>query len=127
LHIAVTRLLDAMWSDGGRENSHTASTPGGAEILYEEIQGLSPQNDTQHSLQTQALSIVIDLGKTRWLMFEQRRSSVSLPLLVALIFWLAVIFCSFDLLALRNATVVARPSVSARCRFQPRSSWFWRV
>src|SRR6266550_2017815 len=58
-----------------------------------------PQNDAQHSLQTQALSIAIDLGKTRWLMFEQGSSSVSVPLLAALIFWLAVIFCSFGLLA----------------------------
>jgi hypothetical protein len=33
LHVAVTRLLDAMWSRSGRENSQTASTPGGAEIL----------------------------------------------------------------------------------------------
>jgi hypothetical protein len=77
------------------------------EILYEKIQDLAPQNDAQHSLQTQAISIAIDLGKTRWLMFEQGTSSVSLPLLVALIFWLTVIFCSFGLLAPRNATVVA--------------------
>ena len=40
-------------------------------------------------------------------MFEQGSSSVSVPLLAALIFWLAVIFCSFGLLAPRNATVVA--------------------
>src|SRR5205807_2484410 len=107
LRVAVIRLLNTMWSRGGRENSQIASTPGGAEILYEKIQGFSPQNDAQHSLQTQALSIAIDLGKTRWLMFEQGSSSVSVPLLAALIFWLAVIFCSFGLLARRNATVVA--------------------
>jgi hypothetical protein len=107
LRVAVTRLLDAMWSRARRENAQIASTPGGAEILYEKIQGLSPQNVTQHSLQAQALSLVIDLGKTRWLMFEQGSSSVSLPLLVTLIFWLAAIFCSFGLLAPRNATVVA--------------------
>lgn len=52
LRVAVTRLLDTMWSRGGRENSQIASTPGGAEILYEKIQELSPQNDAQHSLQT---------------------------------------------------------------------------
>jgi len=31
LRVAVTRLLDTMWSRGGRENSQIASTPGGAE------------------------------------------------------------------------------------------------
>ncbi|MBV8212668.1 MAG: hypothetical protein JOZ08_05515 [Verrucomicrobia bacterium] len=40
-------------------------------------------------------------------MFEQSTASVSIPLLVALVFWLAVIFCSFGLLAPRNTTVVA--------------------
>jgi hypothetical protein len=54
LHVAVTRLLDAMWSSAGRENSHTASTPGRAEILYEKIQGLSPQNDSGSDLQRSA-------------------------------------------------------------------------
>jgi len=50
-------------------------------------------------------------------MFEQGSSSVSLPLLVALIFWLAVIFCSFGLLAPGNATVVATLSLCAHVGF----------
>jgi hypothetical protein len=104
LQAAVTRLFDAM-SQGGRQKSQMTSTPSGAEILYEKIQELS--------LQTEALSLVIDLGKTRWLMFEQGSTSVSLPLLVVVIFWLALIFCSFGLLAPRNATVVATPSLCA--------------
>jgi hypothetical protein len=113
LHGAVARILDTMWHQGGRQDSRTNAAPGGAEIVYEKIQGLSPQNDAQHSLQTQALSIAIDLGKTRWLMLEQGATSVSLPLLVALVFWLAIIFCSFGLLAPRNATVVATLFISA--------------
>src|SRR5258707_7152615 len=62
LRVAVTRLLATMCSRGGREHSPIASTPGGAEILYEKIQELSPQNDAPHSLHTQTLSIAIDLG-----------------------------------------------------------------
>lgn len=104
---AVTRILDTMWSQGHRQNSQTRSALGGTEILYEKIQGFSPQNDVQDSLQTQALSIAINLGKTRWLMSEQGASSVSSRLLLVVIFWLALIFCSFGLLAPRNATVVA--------------------
>ena len=37
----------------------------GGEILYERIQGLSPKNATERSLQGQALSIAVDIGKTR--------------------------------------------------------------
>ena len=39
-------------------------------------------------------------------MAEQRVNSVSVPLLVVLIFWLAIIFISFGLFAPRNVTVV---------------------
>jgi FtsH-binding integral membrane protein len=107
LHGAVSRLLDAMWPQERSENSRKASAPGGAELLYQKIHALSPQNETQRSLQNTALSTAIDLAKTRWLMFEQGGSSVSPPLLVVLIFWLALIFCSFGLLAPRSPIVVA--------------------
>jgi hypothetical protein len=50
--------------------------------------------------------MAIDLGKTRWVMFEQGSSSISTPLLAMLVFWLATIFSSFGLFAPRNATVM---------------------
>ena len=77
------------------------------------MQGLSPKNDTQRSLQGQALSMAMDLGKTRWLMYEQATTSVSMPLLVVLVLWLAAIFISFGLFAPFNGTVVASLFVSA--------------
>jgi len=103
---AVARVVNTMWRQTGQQNPQTGAAPGGSEVLYEKLQGLSPQNDAQRSLQAQALSMALDLGKTRWLMLEQATASVSVPLLVALVFWLAVIFCSFGLLAPRNLTVV---------------------
>jgi hypothetical protein len=59
------------------------------------------------------LSIVIGLGQIRWLMYEQRVDSVSVPLLIVLVFWLTALFTSFGLFAPRNATVVATLFVSA--------------
>jgi hypothetical protein len=55
----------------------------------------------------------MDLGKTRWLMFEQSTISVSLPLLIVLVLWLTVIFISFGIFAPFNATVVVSLLVSA--------------
>ena len=97
LKSAVGHVLDGMWSRGGTQDPHTASSaaPGGAEILYQKLEALSPQTDDQRALRSDALSIALDLGKTRWPVFEQSTASVSIPLLVALVFWLAVIFCSF--------------------------------
>lgn len=108
----VTGALDQMWSKDHTSPSPSPSAAGG-ELLYNKIQGLSPKNDTQRSLQGQALSIAMDLGKTRWLMYEQATTSVSMPLLVVLVLWLTVIFISFGLFAPFNATVVSSLFVSA--------------
>jgi hypothetical protein len=107
---AVVRALDQMWS---KDSTGALPLPSGGEILYEKIQGLSPKNDTQRSLQGQALSMAMDIGKTRWLMYEQQATSVSMPLLVVLVLWLTVIFISFGLFAPSNGTVIASLCVSA--------------
>jgi hypothetical protein len=108
----VARFLDQMWSKDGTGASPSAA-PSGGEILYEKIQGLSPKNDAQRSLQGQMLSIAVDVGKTRSLMYAQQAASVSMPLLVVLVLWLTVIFVSFGLFAPFNATVVSSLFVSA--------------
>jgi hypothetical protein len=84
-----------------------------AESFFDKIQELRPQNDIQHSLQAQALQISTELGKTRFLLFEQGGSSYATPFLVVLVFWLTIIFATFGLFAPRNATVIAMLFVCA--------------
>lgn len=105
LRSIIARVLDAIWSkeDSGLSRLEPSTN---AEILYDKIQGLSPKDDRQRANQAQALAVAMGLGQTRWLMYEQRVSSVSLPLLIILISWLTIIFISFGLFAPRNATVV---------------------
>jgi len=110
---AVVRILDQMWSKDATRASPSAPTSSGGEILYDKIQKLSPKNDAQRALQSQALNIAMDAGKTRWLMYAQEATSVSMPLLVVLVLWLTVIFISFGLFAPFNATVVASLFISA--------------
>ena len=112
LRDAVTRVLDQMWSKDASAPQSAPTTARG-EILYEKIHGLSPQNDTQGSLQGQALSIAVDLAKTRWLMYTQAMTSVSMPLLIVLVLWLTAIFISFGLFAPFNAIVVSSLFVAA--------------
>jgi hypothetical protein len=112
LRAAATRMLDQIWPKEGAASS-AAPTAAGGQILYEKIQGLTPKNDVQRSLQGQALSIAVDIGKTRYLMFAQQATSVSLPLLVVLVLWLTFIFISFGLFAPVNGTVIASLFVSA--------------
>jgi hypothetical protein len=108
LRSSVVYTLDTLFS---KDASQLGSTKG--ELLYDQIQGLSPKDDSQRSIQAQALSIVLALGQTRWLIAEQRVNSISVPLLVVLIFWLTIIFISFGLFAPRNVTVFVSLLVSA--------------
>ena len=110
---AVDRMLDQIWSKGGTSASGLPPPFAAAETVYAKIQGLSPKDNAQRSLQSQALSITMDLRKMRWLMYEQETGSVSLPLLVILVLWLTIIFISFGLFAPFNATVVSSLFASA--------------
>jgi hypothetical protein len=110
---AVVRILDRTWSKDSTSPSQVEPPSTGGDVLYDKMQGLSPKDDTQRSIKDQALSVAIGLGQTRWLMYEQSVTSVSLPLLVVLVFWLTIIFISFGLFAPPNATVVASLFVSA--------------
>jgi len=113
LHSAVTRTLERLWPQDSRQHPQMEPTAAGGEIILDKIQELSPKNDAQRSLQAQALNMAIDLGKMRWLMFEQGGSFISMPLLATLVFWLAIIFSSFGLFAPRNATAIATLFVCA--------------
>jgi hypothetical protein len=105
LRAAAGRTLDLMWHQDQR-HSQMEPGAGGGDVLYDKIQTLSSQNEAQRALKAQASSMAIDLGKLRWLMIEQESSSASLPLLVLLVFWLAIVFASVGLFAPPNATVI---------------------
>jgi hypothetical protein len=112
LRSTVVSALDSLTSkDAGILGQFGSSANG--EILYDKIQGLSPKDDVQRSIQAQALNIMVGLGQTRWLLAAQRGNSVSVPMLVVLVAWLTIIFISFGLFAPRNVTVLVSLLVSA--------------
>jgi len=105
LKLSVTRTLDRIWSKEPSQASNREPVGSGSEGLFDLIQALSPKDDTQHSIKDQALNLAMNLGQTRWLMFEQGTSSISTPLLVIVVFWLAITFLSFGLFSPPNLTV----------------------
>jgi hypothetical protein len=109
----VVRSLDNMWSKDSSSSSQLGGPSFGNEILYDKIQELSPKDEMQRWLQTQALSMLMSLAQTRWLMVAQKTAPVSMTLLVVLIFWLTIIFISFGLFAPSNATVLVSLFFSA--------------
>jgi hypothetical protein len=77
------------------------------ETLQDKLRQLSPHNDAQRGLQSQALQLSADIAEARSLLSEQvGQSSLPMAFLVILIFWLTMIFASFGLFAPRNATVI---------------------
>lgn len=89
--------LDPMRSGTGSE----------AEMLPEAIRNLTPGNDSQRALQSRALDLTEALLQARWLVLAGTESSVPLPFLLILLFWLTITFVSFGLFAPRHATVIA--------------------
>src|SRR5271155_5843094 len=102
---AVVIILDRMWPKSDAESTPAGAQVPGAESLFEKISALTPKDDAQHILKAQALSMVISLGQTRWLHYENSATTVSTPLLVVLVFWLTTIFVRFCLFAPRNPPV----------------------
>ena len=103
-----------MWPD--KKSSQTAQldpSVSSGEAFFNSIQNLSPQNDVQRSLKSQAAQIATDLGQMRWLLFEQTETSISVTMLIVLISWLAIIFMSAGLFAPPNATVIIAVMLAA--------------
>ena len=107
LRQSVGSAIDHIWPD--KKSSQAAQldpSVSSGETFFNSIQKLSPHNDVQRSLKSQAAQIATDLGQMRWLLFEQTETSISVTMLIVLISWLAIIFMSAGLFAPPNATVV---------------------
>jgi hypothetical protein len=106
LQSSVAATIERFWPAEGAKR--IAIDPAGSpvEALYDKIEALTPQSDLQRSMQSQAMTLAADVGRTRLLLFEHLGASIPVPFLVVLVFWLCIIFASFGLFAPRNATVI---------------------
>jgi hypothetical protein len=105
----VASTLTRIWPQDSSQTSSltSADTTAGGRAIYDLVQKLSPQNDMQRRVQSQALQLLQELGQTRWLLAAQQESrAVPLPFLIILMFWLTVLFASFGLFSPPNATVI---------------------
>jgi hypothetical protein len=113
LRLAVEKLVGRMWPNDKSQHAELDPKESKNEQVYDAIQRLSPQNETQRSLKSQAVATATDLGQARWLLFEQAGRSISSPLLIVMVAWLAIIFFSFGLFAPGNTTVIVALFVAA--------------
>ena len=100
--------IESVWpSQHGAEKALTVvEKRGGVELLMDGLDALSPRNDSQRQLLAQARQLTNELGLTRWLLVEQAKTELPVPLLVILVFWLFLLFVSFGLFAPKDWTAV---------------------
>ena len=118
LRAGATYRVNSIWPEEADSSSRPASLDDpemtrALEDLEDRISRLAPRDHAQRSLQSRALAITDEMFKSRWLLLAGSGPSVPVAFLVALVFWLTVIFGAFGLMAPRNATVIAILLVSA--------------
>jgi len=109
----IGQFADQLWREKQAGVATPFETNAAAEKVYLDIQGLSPQNDLQRSLQSRAAQLSNDLAQARLLLFVESDSLIPTPFLAILAFWLVIIFASFSLFSPLNVTVLTCLSVFA--------------
>lgn len=94
---------------GGSASAPTAR----GELPYDALQALAPKDENQRMIKEEMLKMMLDLGKERWLMFEQGVGSFEPILVILVVTWLSLIFASFGLYAKPNATVTVALAIAA--------------
>lgn len=112
---AVAQGIERIWPTQEARSGNIA-LPDEARVplqFYLLIANLDPATNAQRFAQSRALDIAASLSKTRVLMYEESGSSIAIPFLIVLVFWLIIIFMGFGLFAPTNATVIATFFVGA--------------
>src|SRR5438477_2147046 len=104
LRDAVADAVGRMWPSERGASAQLAANEQLGDVFYVTIQRLSPKDDPQRALKTQAATLMVQLGELRSLLRAQAMPSISRPLLIALVSWLVVIFFGFSVVAPPNAT-----------------------
>jgi hypothetical protein len=112
-HDAVKEAVQQMWPEEAGRPAQLAPDAQAGNVVYGVLQALSPHDDAQRKLKEQAISIGIDIGQLRSLLVAQSVPSISKPMLIILVLWLAIIFLGFSTLTPPNVTAMLTLTVSA--------------
>jgi hypothetical protein len=113
LRDTVEASIQKMWPGQMRRPGDRNPDVAAGNLAYAALQQLSPQNDMQTAIKSQAASMALDLAQTRSLLAAQSAPSVSHAMLAILVLWLVVIFLGFSVLAPPNVTSLLALMVSA--------------
>ena len=109
----VAEGIQQMWPGQMRRPADRNPDVQAGNLAYAALQQLSPRNNMQSVLKSQATTLAGDMAQTRSLLAAQSVPSVSQAMLTILVSWLVVIFVGFSVLAPPNATTVLALTISA--------------
>ena len=104
LRDSVAEGVRRTWPADGHRPARLEPNEEMGDAVYGAISRLAPQDEPQRALKTEAVTLMVQLAELRSLVQAQAVSSLSKPLLIALVIWLVVIFLGFSILAPANAT-----------------------
>jgi ABC-type amino acid transport system permease subunit len=107
LRAYATAKMQDLFPASGEPSQNIEATVRMMETTQDAILALVPTDERQRWLRSQALTLSDSLLHARWLLAEHSGTSIPLPFLILLIFWLTIVFASFGLFAPRNATAIA--------------------
>jgi hypothetical protein len=108
LRNAVASAIKRDWDDAPID-SPVPAAPQHSNVMEgfnDELTKLTPKNDNQRALLLKAQQITNDLCMGRWLIIEQSKNSLPPALIVALVFWLTILFLGLGLYSPHNNTVL---------------------
>ena len=104
----VTSAIEKVWpsnknSVGGLKAAESSNK---VASFQSRLQLLTPKNNAQQLLLSEAVRLGNEVSQNRWLLIEENQVPLPKPLLVLLVFWLTLLFASLGLFAPPNATVL---------------------
>jgi len=107
LRTYASAKMQDLFPASGEPSQNIEGTVRMMETTQDAILALVPTDERHRWLRSQALTLSDSLLQARWLLAEHSGSSIPVPFLILLIFWLTIVFASFGLFAPRNATAIA--------------------
>lgn len=109
----VDQSIQKMWPGALRQPADRNPNIQAGNLVYAALQRLSPQDDAQAALKSQASAQALDIAQVRSLLAAQSVPSISQTMLIIVVSWLVVIFVGFSVIAPRNATAILALMLSA--------------
>ena len=81
--------------------------------FYQMVRRLSPRDDGQRALKAEVLRISLEVAQIRASTLAQASSSIPIPFLMVLVFWLTALFAGFGLFASRHLVAATALCVCA--------------